>query len=113
MHKPRSSEQSDAPTVAERRMYARLRQRSLQSSLGPVLDLSRTGMRVRSSRRLRGVLEILLFPRSGTRLQVRVRVVWSKRIGFRKHLAGLEFVNPDPNVARELANIGTTDNFDM
>ena len=64
-------------------------------------------MRVSGTRKLRGIQSVTLFNRIGPHLQVRARVVWSKRLGFRKHVAGLEFIDPPPNVARELANIGT------
>ena len=86
----------------------RLKQTTLHSSLGPIIDLSRSGMRVRSTRRLRGILPVVLFNRNGPHLNVRVRVAWTKRIGFRKHVAGLEFIDPPPNMLRELAKLGTT-----
>jgi hypothetical protein len=104
----RLSEPDPAPPVTERRRDVRLKQESLHSSLGPVVDLSRSGMRVRSTRRLRGHLSVTLFNRNGPHLHVRARVVWTKRLGFRKHVAGLEFIDPPPNMLRELAKIGTT-----
>jgi hypothetical protein len=107
-HEP-LSESALAPTVSERRRHVRIKQRSLHSNFGPVIDLSRSGMRVRSTRRLRGKLDVVLFNRNGPDLQVQARVVWSRRIGFRKHVAGLEFLDPPPNTVRELAKIGTTD----
>jgi hypothetical protein len=51
----------------------RLKQRSLHSNLGPVIDLSRSGMRVRTTRRLRGILAVVLFNRNGPHLNVRAR----------------------------------------
>ena len=86
----------------------RLKQTSLHSSLGPIIDLSRSGVRVRSTRRLRGILPMVLFNRNGPNLNVQARVVWSKRIGFRRHVAGLAFIDPPPNMLRELAKLGTT-----
>ncbi len=108
MTDPRTAESPQAPVVSERRRDVRLKQRSLQSSLGPVIDLSRSGLRVRSTRRLRGQLTVTLFNRNGPHLEVRARVVWSKRLGFRKHVAGLEFIDSPPNMLRELAKLGTT-----
>lgn len=95
--------------ASERRRYARIKQSSLNSSLGPVVDLSRGGLRVISTRRLRGSVDIVLFNRSGPHLELKALVIWSQRIGFRKHLTGLEFVDPPPDVTRQLTKIGTTD----
>ncbi|MFQ5949019.1 MAG: PilZ domain-containing protein [Acidimicrobiia bacterium] len=106
-------DRADAPLAAERRRDVRLKQRSLQSNLGPVIDLSRGGLRVRSTRRLRGEQEVVLFNRNGPHLRLRARVVWSRRLGFRKHMAGLQFVDPPDDMARGLARIGTVDFFDL
>ncbi|MHC4427837.1 MAG: PilZ domain-containing protein [Planctomycetota bacterium] len=106
-HQP-LTESEPAPPVTERRRDVRLKQKSLHSNLGPVIDLSRSGMRVRSTRRLRGILAVVLFNRNGPHLNVRARVVWTKRIGFRKHVSGLEFIDPPQNMLRELAKLGTT-----
>lgn len=72
-----------------------------------MLDLSRSGMRVRTTRRLRGTLTVVLFSNSGLHLQLLARVVWSERKGFRKHMAGLEFVDPPQSALRELMKLGT------
>ena len=100
-----------AAPAAERRRHARLRQNSLLSNLGPVTDLSRSGLRILTTRRRRGVLRIILFGQSGRRLNLQARVVWSKRLAFRKHLVGLELVGSDENVARELGRMGTSGFF--
>jgi hypothetical protein len=102
------TEPEQASVVNERRRDVRLKQSSLHSSLGPVIDLSRSGMRVRCTRRLRGRVALVLFNRNGPHLNVNARVVWTKRIGFRKHVAGLEFIDPPPNMLRELVKLGTT-----
>ena len=104
----RLTEPDQPPPITERRRDVRLKQQTLHSSLGPVVDLSRSGLRVRSTRRLRGILSVVLFNRNGPHLTIRARVVWSKRLGFRKHVAGLEFIDPPPNMLRELAKLGTT-----
>ncbi|MHC4416146.1 MAG: PilZ domain-containing protein [Planctomycetota bacterium] len=109
----RTSDTADAPFPTERRRHARLKQRSLHSNIGPVIDLSRAGMRVTSTRRLRGMIDVVLFNPSGAQLQLRARVVWSKRLSFRKHVSGLEFIDPAEHVARELAKIGTTGFFGL
>ncbi len=94
-------------SLSERRRDARLKQGALRSSVGPVIDLSRGGMKVRSSRRLRGEMDVVIFNPSGPHLQLRARVVWTERLGFRRHLAGLQFIDPPEKVARALVEIGT------
>ncbi len=108
MTQPRFHESNTDPAVAERRLFARINQQTLMSNQGPVIDLSRTGMRVNSTRKLRGSLKIILFNRNGPHIEVYARVVWTRRLGFRKHVSGLEFIDPPPSFARELANIGTS-----
>ena len=103
------SESSQRSAELERRRDVRLRQESLQSNLGPVIDLSRSGVRVRCRRRLRGTVDLTLFSRTGPHLEVKARVVWSKRLGFRKHVAGLEFIDPSPTFAREVGDLSTTE----
>ena len=103
----RTSESLEAQSVSERRLHARVSPRSLQCSVGTILDLSRGGMRVQSSRRLRGTLTLVIFNPHGPHIQIQARVAWCKRIGFRKHMAGLEFVDLPPAVASELARIAT------
>ncbi len=89
----------------DRRAHGRLPQELLQSSLGPVLDLSMGGMRVRSARvpksdelqvELLDVEEPLTLP---------ARVMWTRRLGFRKHEIGLRFRNIRPQLARQLTRI--------
>ena len=99
----------DAPSLSERRLHARVSQRSLDSSLGKVIDLSVGGMRVQSTRRLRGTLSVVIFNPQGGHIQIQARVAWTMRIGFRKHLTGLEFIDLPPSAASELARIATVE----
>jgi hypothetical protein len=73
------------------------------------MDLSLSGLRILTTRRRRGLLRIVIFDRSGRRIRLRARVVWSKRIAFRKHMVGLELVGADESTTRELARMGTAD----
>lgn len=109
MTQPRTSESLEAQSVSERRRHARIPQRSLESSLGKVIDLSRSGMRVQGTRRLRGTLEVVIFNTSGPHIRIRARVAWTKRIGFRRHQSGLEFIDLPSSVAAELARIATAE----
>jgi hypothetical protein len=76
------------------------------------MDLSRSGLRILTTRRRRGLLRIVVFDRSGRRIRLRARVAWSKRIAFRKHLVGLELIGTDESTTRELAQMGTADFFE-
>ncbi len=80
MKKDRALANADASVAIERRRFARLNQQSLMSTVGPVIDLSRTGMRVEGRRRLRGTVRIILFNLNGPDLELKARVVWTKRL---------------------------------
>jgi hypothetical protein len=78
------------------RRARRLRTNTLTCDLGAILDISRTGMRVRCpskpSLRVSQVVPLCL-ESSGQRLRVSAIAVWIKRRGFRAHEIGLHFVN--------------------
>ncbi len=40
-------------------------------------------------------------------LRLRGKVIWCRRIGFRKHEVGVEFLNITPDIAGDLAVIAT------
>lgn len=102
--------QEDQPQQAtehDRRRHGRVRPVAVYSDAGRVLDMSAGGMRVMSRRRLKGETEFIICNESKIPINVRARVVWTKRVGFRKHVVGLEFVDLQPAVARQLASMGT------
>jgi hypothetical protein len=66
-----------------------------------VLDLSRGGVRVLTTRRLKGErMAKLCTDEHG--LQVPARVIWCQRVGFGQHIAGLEFPTATPELAHQL-----------
>ena len=87
--------------LADRRRAGRIKGTGLRCNRGRVIDLSSGGMRLRSPRRLRGELEVELWTRI-RRLDVRAKVVWTTRVGFRKYNIGLQFRDVTPDAAREL-----------
>ena len=99
---------TNIPSPVERRRFARINLQSLQSNIGPVIDLSRGGMQVKSRRRLDGEQEVVLVTKTGRRLEVRARVAWIVRCGFRKYTVGIEFVDLSLTDTRELAKIAST-----
>jgi hypothetical protein len=70
------------------------------------VDLSRNGMRVESRRRLQGDFDVTLVSYEGE-LTLRARVAWTRRIGLRRHLTGLKFLNVDDVAAERLTKIST------
>lgn len=87
------------------RRTRRLAQELLQSNLGQVLDLSHGGMRVKieGKRMPRGIIEVEL---RGTEESVRIQaeVVWTKTDRQLRE-AGLRFINPDPDISRQITRI--------
>ncbi len=88
----------------ERRAHGRLGQELLQSSLGPVLDLSMGGMRVRCNKPAKGTLDVVLLDLESP-VTVRAEVMWTRRIGFRKYEVGVSFPHVPPDVAKQLTRV--------
>lgn len=87
-----------------RRIPGRLPQEQLICDLGPVLDLSPGGMRVLATRPRLGSMDVGL--RGGdVSLSLRVKVAWSRRLGFRRHEIGLTFIDVDDELSTILARI--------
>ncbi|MCH7546574.1 MAG: PilZ domain-containing protein [Planctomycetes bacterium] len=74
----------------DQRADRRVRQSSLQSSVGRVHDISETGMRVVCRRELKGVVEVAIVD-GANHIVVKASVVWIRRIGFDRYFAGLVF----------------------
>lgn len=105
------SERGDS-TVNEaagsRRRFGRVRIENLSCSLGTVIDLSAGGMRVITSRiSAKKAGETIPVELSSTRHSVRIlaEVMWGKRIGFRKHIVGLRFLNVSDEDRRRIGTI--------
>ncbi len=94
-------------TNHDRRVYPRLPQALLETNFGPVLDLSLSGMRIRCAKPPIGEVDVELVG-SGEWVPLRAEVVWVRKIGFRKHEAGLRFLNVSPETAQQLTRISLT-----
>ena len=91
---------------ADRRRFGRLKAgETLACNRGKVLDLSAGGLRLLSRRKLKGMLEVALWD-IHRGLTMQCRVVWTKRLGFRRHESGLTFIDVDPDTARGLTALG-------
>lgn len=81
----------------DRRARIRVPQTELHCSLGQVLDISSTGLRVVCRRIPRDEVTFKLNTKVDP-LPVQAKVVWAKRLGFRKHEIGLLFIQPSPEL---------------
>jgi len=88
----------------ERRAHGRLRQELLQSSLGPVLDLSIGGMRVHCNRAPKGRIDVNLLDLEAP-VTLIADVMWARRIRFRKYEVGLSFPHVPPDIAKQLTRV--------
>ena len=91
--------------LAERRKAGRIKGGKVSCNWGSVIDISGGGMRVRSPRRLRGRLEVVIWTHH-RRVTVRAEAVWCRRVGFRKYDVGLQFLDVTEDIKRELTAIG-------
>lgn len=80
--------------ASDRRAYSRFPQGTLNSSIGPVLDLSTSGLRVIAKKPWCGEVKIRL-QAPGIDLSAAATVMWSRKLGFRAYDMGLTFVDVD------------------
>jgi hypothetical protein len=97
-------------TNSTRRRGTRFEQDTLQSSLGPVLDISASGVRVKCSRPPTGTIDLEIFDTSEV-IVIRSEVVWTKRVGLFKHQAGLRFGQMEASVQQRLARLATDNRY--
>lgn len=105
-YNPRSDCQQSTPSSDNRRRSGRIHQETLQCSLGEVLDLSATGMRVIARKVPKGTFSISVEGISEN-LRIECEVMWSKRKSFWKHEIGLRFVNVDRAITEKLTKVST------
>jgi hypothetical protein len=90
-----------------RRRCGRLEQEMLECDLGPVHNLSVGGMRITCRRPPDDEPLTTTIRGLGEPITLRGRVKWTKRIGWRKIEAGIEFIDVTPDLARRLTAIAT------
>jgi len=89
---------------------------SVMSSFGPVIDLSAGGMRVlsvrRRSRRNRfrrhayeDLMPVKVWACKKNAVTVQAKVVWTLRLGYRRHVLGLAFVDVNESVKDEILKL--------
>jgi hypothetical protein len=62
-------------------------------------------MRTLCTRPYRGELEVAIDLGDGACVRVRGSVKWRKRVGFRRFIVGMAFLDVTPNVARQLTEL--------
>jgi hypothetical protein len=87
-----------------RRRHGRLEQESLVCDLGPILDLSATGMRIIARRLPKREFEAEIYG-IGVRLHIRGEVRWSKRIGLMRFELGIRFIEPSCELTKQLTEL--------
>ncbi len=92
------------PETANNRRHGRIRPDAIWCSLGTILDLSASGLRVMSKKPLGGQGVVTMRDGDVT-VSVQARIVWCRRIGFRRHEAGIEFVDIRPEEAARLRSM--------
>lgn len=93
--------------ASDQRKFGRLKAGdTLACSRGKVLDLSAGGLRLLSRRKLKGLVGMALWDVNGG-LKLYAEVVWSRRLGFRRHEIGMRFVDVTPELAADLTTLAT------
>lgn len=96
----------EAVALPNRRRFRRFRVSGLNCDAGEVLDVSAAGVKLQSRRKFKGIVNVRLWNEM-TEVVLPASIVWSRRLGFRKHEAGLRFVNMCADAAKKLAMILT------
>lgn len=94
--------------AASRRRHGRVRCDQTQCTLGDVLDLSASGVRVLIRGRVRlkkDSVTPMLLEIGDAVAPVKAKVVWISRAGWFRHTAGLQFVDLTPEQRARVAQI--------
>jgi hypothetical protein len=86
-------EQREGQAAADHRRHGRIRLNDITSSLGQVIDLSASGMRVSCQSKppaIGAVINTVLNTLEGP-MDLKVCVVWTRRVGWTRVEVGLEF----------------------
>lgn len=77
---------------------------NVRCNLGEIVDLSASGMRVMTRKPLQGDARITLLAQRAA-VQLAGKIAWTKRVGFRRHMVGVEFVQVDAHAEAMLTRI--------
>ena len=79
---------------SNRRRGGRLPLEAVRCGAGTVIDISGTGMKIRSRCEVHGYVQTTL-QGLGSELTILAQVAWCRKVGFMKYEAGLQFVEMD------------------
>ena len=92
---------------ADRRRRGRVKSMGLvTSNLGNVLDISSGGLRVLNKTKMEGEGRVELISPTD-RVIVPARVVWCHKVGFRKYIMGLEFIDLTTEQIQQVSQFAT------
>lgn len=96
------------PSSDNRRKFGRVVLQDIGCSLGQVLDLSASGMRVESA--TKPVVQVgqtfgMVLQSMAGPVNVVALVTWIRKTGWRKHQLGLHFVNPTSELRRAICEL--------
>ena len=108
-HESKSDNNASGITHDDRREDMRVAQNELESSLGRVLDISVSGMRVvcrhvPKDEHIDFQLNTTVDP-----ITVTGKIVWTQRLGFRKHEIGLSFIDASKDLISLVHRCSTLD----
>jgi len=103
----RSKLDNDASSEANRRSRGRVRLEGVQSNLGPVLDLSASGMRVLSEQLQQGLIKVTISTFDDN-LELPAEIAWCKKIAHRQFMVGLRFLDVTAENQRMLGKIASS-----
>ncbi|MEM6507650.1 MAG: PilZ domain-containing protein, partial [Planctomycetota bacterium] len=78
--------------VSDQRDRSRFRPRGMECNLGRVVDLSASGVRLLSRRRLAGDQAVVFTGMDRQKIRLRARVLWHRQHSATEHVHGLHFV---------------------
>lgn len=103
----------DSGSGDNRRRAGRVFTHHVECSLGTVLDLSATGLRVRTGMRPGVVVGEVFWMTIGGysgKFQVKCQCAWVKKAGWFSHEVGIHFLEVDPESRAHLTEIGRSAN---
>ena len=108
MHEEEHYSERAHASLEDRRSKIRIPQSELHCTLGQVMDISSTGMRVTCRRMPKEVVEFELNTDVDP-MPVRAKVAWAKKMGFRKYEVGLHFIDRSPQLDKLISSCTTLD----
>ena len=108
MHEEEHYSERAHASSEDRRSKIRIPQSELHCSLGQVMDISLTGMRVTCRRMPKKVVAFDLNTAVAP-MPVCAKVAWAKRVGFRKYEVGLHFLDRSPELDKLIRSCSTLD----